>query len=611
MKKKLKSMKGFAMAELLAVSLVILVLFSVLFSNYLPLVAEYENRIMYNDVSAQYAAYYVRQIVKDAIDDENFSVEITTINKDGYVSLFKDSDVNNANNKICMLASSKYNDEKAIESSKKACNEMIALYDIKEVIVTKYSLADLKSNKKYKQNDGSLYEYIEYLPKYENTIYKDDNDLYRIILKADNKYATTPVKVDYTTPGKCFTGTKYGGNNLTITGYTENDSDCGKEVVISTKQISIKGSSGNTITGIIKKIGDNAFNGKDINSIDFGKVTEIGANAFENSNLSNINSFKESSVTSIGVSAFKGTNLEEVNLPKKLNSIGDGAFSNITTLKSISLTDSDIYSGSIGLFSDSGTSQGINVQFLSNITTVGEKMFYNANIKLINFGSVVTIKKEAFAMKEDNSGISLPVSIPPNVTTIGESAFENRKISSLNFASPARSSKLTTISKRAFAMLDENDNALLSFVKIPFSLTDLGESAFENRKINSLNIPFLTDIESIPKKAFYNCGIEQLSNSNTKITTIGESAFDGNTFSYHINNNKPVTIPETVTIIGKNAFPMITGSSYNVSKNTFALVKNWCEVFQIDSCVNENVDGGNPHVISDEVGEKVIFMYVK
>ena len=157
MKKKLKSIKGFAMAELLAVSLVILVLFSVLFSNYLPLVAEYENRIMYNDVSAQYAAYYVRQIVKDAIDEGNFSSEIISINNNGYVSLFYEKNKGNADNKICMLASSKYNDKEAMESSKKACNKMMALYDIKEVIVTKYSLADLKNNEKYKQSDGSLY----------------------------------------------------------------------------------------------------------------------------------------------------------------------------------------------------------------------------------------------------------------------------------------------------------------------------------------------------------------------------------------------------------------------------------------------------------------------
>lgn len=587
MKKKLKSMKGFAMAELLAVSLVILVLFSVLFSNYLPLVAEYENRIMYNDVSAQYAAYYVRQIVKEAIDENNFSIQITKINDKGYVSLFKDNDEGNADNKICTLASSKYNEGKAKSSSKEACNKMIALYDIKEVIVTKYSLADLKNNKEYNQNDGSLYEYIQYLPEYKNTIYTGENDLYRIILKADNKYATTPVKVDYTTPGKCFTGTKYGGSNLTITGYNEEDPDCGKEVVISTKQISIKNNNGQTITGIIKKIGNGAFNEKKINSIDFGNVTEIGT------------------------SAFKNTELEDVSLPENLSSIGNGAFSNIKTLKNVSLTDKDIYWNTSNLFSDSGSSSGVAVNFLSNIKTVGERMFYNANIESINFGSVETIKKEAFAMKEDNSGISLPVSIPPNVTTIEESAFENRKIDSLSFSGTAQNSGLTTVSKRAFAMPDNNSYSSLGYVNIPFYLTNLEESAFENRKIDILNISVLTEIKLIPKKAFYNCGITSLIINNTKITTIEESAFDKNTFSNHINNNKPVTIPETVTKIGRNAFPMITGSSYNVSKNTFAFVKNWCEVFQIDSCVNENVDENSIYVISDKDGERVIFMHVK
>ena len=595
MKKKLKSIKGFAMAELLAVSLVILVLFSVLFSNYLPLVAEYENRIMYNDVSAQYAAYYVRQIVKDAIENEKFGSQITTINNKRYVSLFKGD---NADNKICALV-----DERA----KDTCNKMIALYDIKEVIVTNYSLTKVKNKESgYKQSDGSLYEYIQYLPKYENTIYTGENDLYRIILKADNKYATTPVKVDYTTPGKCFTGTKDNGNNLTITGYNEKDPDCGKEVVISKKQISIKNSNGNgqTITGIIKKIENEAFISKDINSIDFGNVTGIGASAFESSNLSNINSFKESSVISIGASAFKNTKLEDVKLPDNLASIGDAAFSSIETLKSISLTNKDIYGTTSDLFSGSGTPQGIDVQFLSNIKTVGEKMFYNANIKLMNFGGIVTIKKEAFAMKEDNSGISLPVSIPPNVTTIGESAFENRKIDSLSFSGAAQNSRLTTVSKRAFAMSNDNNNSSLSNVKIPFYLTDLGESAFENRKIKILNIPYLTNIELIPKKAFYNCGIEQLNNSNIKITTIEESAFDKNNF------NTKVNIPATVTSIDQNAFPMITGSHYNVSENTWDAVTNWCDVFQIANCVKEPVDRNGTYVIKNETGEKTIFMHV-
>ncbi len=568
MKKKLKNMKGFAMAELLAVSLVILVLFSVLFSNYLPLVAEYENRIMYNDVSAQYAAYYVRQIVKGAIENDRFSEKIVQINNNIYVFLFKNGD--NASNEICALVDA---------NAHAACNRMIALYDIKEVIVTNYSLTKIKNKDSgYKQSDGSLYEYIQYLPEYENTIYNGDKELYRIILKADNKYATTPVKVDYTTPGKCFTGTRGTDGILTITGYNENDSDCGKEVVISTKQISIKNSNGKTITGIIKKIGNEAFKNKEINSIDFGNVTEIGTNAF------------------------KYTNLEEVNLPDNLVSIGNSAFSNIKTLKSISLADEDIYGNTSNLFSDSGGSiNKINVELKNNIKTVGERMFYNTNIGSIDFGNVETIKKEAFAMNGTNSVSPFSIKIPNAVKTIGEGAFKDRNINGLTFETG-----LDIISKEAFAMSSKSAT-LLSSVTIPNSLTILGESAFENREIKLLVILDQTSLTFIPKNAFYNCGIEQLNNFNTRIITIGESAFDKNTFS---NNTKPVNIPATVTSIGRNAFPMITGSQYNVSKNTLDVVKNWCEVFQINNCVKETADGNNTYVIRDENSENVIYMYV-
>lgn len=69
MMKNIKSIKGFAMAELLAVCVAMLVIFSILFSNYLPLVAEYENRISYNDVTSNYAAHYLRKMYIGALSD--------------------------------------------------------------------------------------------------------------------------------------------------------------------------------------------------------------------------------------------------------------------------------------------------------------------------------------------------------------------------------------------------------------------------------------------------------------------------------------------------------------------------------------------------------------
>ena len=71
MLKKLKSVKAFAMAELLAVCVAMLAIFSILFSNYLPLVAEYENRISYNDVTSEYAAHYFRKMYISALSDSS------------------------------------------------------------------------------------------------------------------------------------------------------------------------------------------------------------------------------------------------------------------------------------------------------------------------------------------------------------------------------------------------------------------------------------------------------------------------------------------------------------------------------------------------------------
>ena len=78
-----KNKKGFAMAELLAVSIVLLFIFSILFSNYLPLLAEYETRLSYNDVTAQYAAHYIRKMYIEALNDTTQSEILkTTINPD-------------------------------------------------------------------------------------------------------------------------------------------------------------------------------------------------------------------------------------------------------------------------------------------------------------------------------------------------------------------------------------------------------------------------------------------------------------------------------------------------------------------------------------------------
>lgn len=568
MKKKLKSMKGFAMAELLAVSLVILVLFSVLFSNYLPLVAEYENRIMYNDVSAQYAAYYVRQIVKGAIDEEKISSEIPTINKNGYVSLFKYNNEGNADNKICVLA-----------SSKNACNKMFALYDIKEVIVTNYSLSKIKDKESgYKQNDGSLYEYIQYLPKYENTIYEGDKELYRIILKADNKYATTPVKVDYYTPGECFKGEK-NATGLTITNYSITGGDCNENVVLTNKQITIKDQLGNDIKGIVTEIGDHAFENKDITSIQFtDKINSIGNDAF-----------------------FK-TKIINVELPSSLKSIGNNAFADINTLDKITLANANIYTSS-GIFSKSGGSTGIAITIPSNVKVLGNNMFENVTIKSLNLSnanSLTTISSSSFASSSLNK-TKISLTLPLSVTNIEANAFKNREFSEIEF-----NKNLKIIGNGAFKIENSTDNSYsILNLTIPSSIKTIGESAFEGQNIKNVMFASNNFLETIAKRSFFNCSINTLSFGDVSaIKTIKDEAFANNGFSGNVN------LPKTIKSIGRNAISSEV-ISYIVGKNTFSSV-DWCTVFDYgDNCETQPVDQNNTYVIVRKDGTGGVHIIVE
>ncbi len=166
---KKNNKKGFAITELLAVTVVVMVVFTTIYSNFLPTAAEYEKRIAYNDVSSQYAAHYIRKLYMD-YDFENL---ITDTNH--YVTLY-------TQNSGC----SYLNDEKTIE-----CKKIAESLGIKEVIATKKNLKDLKESKSYKGTE--LSKYISYLPKFSNS--STTLEEYRLVVKTETGYANTELKV--------------------------------------------------------------------------------------------------------------------------------------------------------------------------------------------------------------------------------------------------------------------------------------------------------------------------------------------------------------------------------------------------------------------------------
>ena len=603
MRRKLKNNKGFAMAELLAVSMVILLLFSILFSNYLPLVAEYENRLSYNDVTAEYAGYYVRKMY--LTDNNELSSSTKSIINKGIVSnsFYKVYDKNASINKVCEQYANEQQDDDKKDIAKKYCNSILDEYAIEEIIITNYSMTDVKS--KYTKSSGKLYKYIQYLPEYKNTIYTGNNDLYRIILKTKDGYATTPIDTDYYTPGSCFTGRSVSGG-IEITNYNMTGSDCGSMVTIrKDKKLTMKNSNGKSITGKIVSIGDNAFKAKGVTSINLnGMINSIGANAFEGSKLGGIDL---SGVTSIGDSAFKNTQISSIDIPSSVTRVGKEVFANNSKLTSIKINNSAV---SVGEFMNSGNSSIDSSINLGSVVKVSENMFKNfkfSSNSTIVMSNVTSIDASAFesstVQKINNISID-------KVTIVGDKAFYNLDINKLGLG------KISSVGEKAFALSSVSNNIL---PKVDLSsVTTLGDNAFENRKISVLNFGN-SSIASISKYAFKSCDISSITFSD-KITSVGESSFEGNNF------NK-IDLPSSLTNIGFNAFKgnsNITSfdfpGSLNVIGNgafdSWSLLEtinnnstkfndydNWCMVVASDdtSCKSEKSDTGYAIGIGDRL----------
>lgn len=155
--------KGFAFSELLMVTVVITGIFMIIYTNIFPIMGELENRKEYNDLSANYAAFYLRKAL--------LNVDLSSIlGIDGYKVLYNGDTTDGT-----LEAYSKYLSEAGIS----------------EVILTN----DVLSNVKNADLSGELKnfaQYIDYLPSYLNL--SDSEEQYRLLIRTKTGFATTLIK---------------------------------------------------------------------------------------------------------------------------------------------------------------------------------------------------------------------------------------------------------------------------------------------------------------------------------------------------------------------------------------------------------------------------------
>ncbi len=322
-----------------------------------------------------------------------------------------------------------------------------------------------------------------------------------------------------------------------------------------------------TIPEGVTSIGQSAFFGcSGLTTVNFNATncTSIGNysnTAFKNcSQLTTVNI--GDNVAAIPDYAFYGcTGLTDINFGSSVRSIGSAAFGNCTSLTSVTVPDE------ITTIGNSAFQSVKNVIYHGNATGSPWGAL-NVNATIDGDFIYADAEKTNLAAYIGSGG---SVVIPDAVTTIGNSAFHScTGLTSITFGS-----SVTTIGSTAFGGCTG-----LTEVTVPNTVTSIGNGAFAGcSSLQSITLPFVGDKPHQPTDAYqYPLGYI-FGGNGTQITQsyIGSSPNEL-TFNYfkipsslesvtitdcnyiapyalsNLTMLKSLTIPETVTTIGNNAF---------------------------------------------------------
>ena len=293
----------------------------------------------------------------------------------------------------------------------------------------------------------------------------------------------------------------------------------------------------------------------------------IAAGAFAGKKISSV--IIPSSIESIGEGAFKNcTSLNSVTIPGSVTSMGTGVFAGCSALSSVSLQAS-IYGIPDDTFSGCGSLSSVGTS--SNISSIGSRAFKGcSSLATMSVpGGVTNIGSEAFANCSALSGISIPAS----TTSIATDAF--RGCASLNtikvdsgngtYASDGGCLYNGSCTKLLIVPAGKSNIALNSSVKtigagsfngctgittltLPSSTTIIESGAFAGSGINTITIP--SAVTSIADQGGWT---PELIYGYTK-TTADEYASSRNIVFYPLDGNLDETDTDSGAIPGLGNF---------------------------------------------------------
>lgn len=199
--------KGFVLVETLITAVFVMAIFSVIYVNFYPIMAEYEKRENFDDVDSKYSVYWIKRIIQSS--SVSFENGISKDISDNKYHQFQCSDIDE-------------NDKTTV----RYCNDLINLLDIAKdeagkpsIYITSYKIGnrdnmDDKNNFKgvVEENAGSVFssgfqDYVSYLPTYSKTS-SLNGACYRVLVeyhhtRDDNDYWTYSTMEIIKGQGRC------------------------------------------------------------------------------------------------------------------------------------------------------------------------------------------------------------------------------------------------------------------------------------------------------------------------------------------------------------------------------------------------------------------------
>lgn len=154
--------KGFILVETLIVSVFIMAIFSMLYTNFFPLIGEYERYRNYDTVESIYIAHWARMIAIKGLPASSYNTAKTK----GYLDVSNCSGYTQAD-------------------GESLCSAFVTMNNVSKIYLTSYSTTNLKNFVKDNTSfSRSFREYISYLPTYsKNSSKTPATGYYRIIVE--------------------------------------------------------------------------------------------------------------------------------------------------------------------------------------------------------------------------------------------------------------------------------------------------------------------------------------------------------------------------------------------------------------------------------------------